>query len=227
VNAEQVRVRRSGFTRVVFGSLFVALLLLVVVVVLGTMRPPIFTPPSLDDVEAAELARAFEKNFAAEFTRIRDDEEPWGVRVREDDLNAWLWFRFPAWVAHARGEKALGSTPFLQVTFEKERMRFSTDSVVLALAPTVRDGRAVVEPTAGNSAGRLPLPVLAVQWGLRSIELGELGQVVAGSEPTGAGSGDPIPLPRSVTLPDGRVVDLLEIQLEDGEAILVFRTQAP
>ena len=102
---------------------------IVVVVAVLCSSQSSFVPPASQDEEAAERARVFENNCASELTRVREDDSPWGVRVNEADLNAWLWFRLPAWVAHAHGADAHGSEPFLQSTIEPGSVLFSTESM--------------------------------------------------------------------------------------------------
>lgn len=226
MNEAPVPSNRTGCSPALLVVGLLAVIAIVVAGILASMPPTSFVPPASQDEEAAERARVFENNFASELTRVREDDGPWGVRVNEADLNAWLWFRLPAWVAHAHGADAHGSEPFLQSTIEPGRVLFSTESMVVALAPSISEGQAVVHTTRGSAAGRLPIPGFAVGWGLQSIDFDALGSVVFGGGATN-GQGESVLLPGTIELPDGRSVQLLEIQLEEGVAVLVFSTSTP
>lgn len=216
--------QRRGCLPVVIGCVVLFFVLLVAGFMTASMTPPAFVPPQLDDPEAQERAETFEQNFSAELTRVRDDEEPWGVRVRQADLNAWLWFRLPAWVAHVHGEEAMGSRPLVQVNIEETGLQLTTESVVFGLTTDVQDGRALIRPGAGSSIGRLPLPgSWASAWAMSSLDLEQLAEGVLGE----SSDLDGALVPSAIELPDGRVVELLECQPSEGEVVLVFRTRRP
>ena len=99
-------VRRRGCLPVIIAGTVLLVAVLVIGLFLASAVPIMHDPPSADDPAVIAVAETFEQNFASELTRVRADQEPWGVRVREDDLNAWLWTRLAPWIAHAHGASA-------------------------------------------------------------------------------------------------------------------------
>jgi hypothetical protein len=206
----------------------ILVILLVVGLILVIAVPTIHDPPSSEDLAVIDVAETFEQNFASELTRVRPDQEPWGVRIREDDLNAWLWTRLPAWIAHARGASAFGAEPMLQVRVNRDRIMLSTDSVAVAFEPRVLDEQVQIRSTSGSTIGRLPLPQFMFDQLIESIPLFDLGDSLLDGEHGGLlRKPDAWVLPTRFGLHDGRRLELLEIQLDEGEAVLVFRTLAP
>lgn len=226
MRSEAPRIHRSGCWLTLACFVLLVVVPIVVAVVLASREPASYSPPRSEDPVVLERASVFEKNFVSELTRVREQEEPWGVRIRERDLNAWLWVRFPAWVAHVRGEGAFGTEPMLQAEFESRQIRIASKSVVVALEPRVEDGRTRIYGASGNAVGRLPVPGFMFDRMLQAIDFEALGEVFTESEP-----GSPIPasgelaLPSRFRLGDGRTVELIEIQLDEDEAVLIFRTR--
>ena len=190
------------------GALITAIVLLALTVVFmfAASPPSWFQPPATHDQDAAERARGFERNFAAELSRIRDDE-PWALRIHERDLNAWLWLRLPAWAAHAHGPEDLAAQPRFQVQMTPGRVRFWADPWILGLQPRVVNTNVELAVVRGSGVGRLPVPAFIAQAGLGSLDLDILdSEVLLG------------------TLGDGRRIEVLEIQLDEGEMVLILRT---
>ncbi|HAW96271.1 MAG TPA: hypothetical protein DCX60_08345 [Phycisphaerales bacterium] len=182
--------------------------------------PASFLPPRPALVDSAsERARLFERAFVSELTRIRRPEAQWGVRIREEDLNAWLWVRLPEWVSHVGGDElsAFGS---MQSILASDRMLLTSADGVFAFEPIVGTDGLSLLPRAGNSLGRLPVPGTLVRLFDRGFEfsrmLGSFGGI------TSQGSA----LPTRYQLGDGRTVELLETRLGDGELVLVFQTSS-
>ena len=221
-------VRRRGCFPLILTGVSLLVIVVVVVLILANGVPTIHDPPSADDPVAIEVSNVFEQNFASEVTRVRPDQEPWGVRVREADLNAWLWTRLPAWVAHTAGTSAFGAEPMLQAHISPDRIRLSTDSFVIAFEARVLEQRVKIRPAAGSSIGRLPLPSVVFDRFIESMPLSRLGESLVegslGESDPEAEAGD---LPNRFELHDGRRIELLEIQLDEGEVVLVFRTLGP
>ena len=201
---------------------------------LALQQPPAYTPPA--SVEAGDLdrrARAFERSFATQFTLIREPDVPWAIRIRESDLNAWIWTRLPHWIAHVHGSGAPGSSPGLQASLDPGRIRLINDTFVLALRPGVEDGWTRLQPGPGSYLGRLPIPGGLLELLSSSMDLERIGTALTGS--TGgdrvagsrAGRGDPpggICLETRFPLGDGRIVELLEVRPEERQLVMVFRT---
>ena len=104
-----------------FPLILIGLLLVVcfcTLIVLAVLPNSIFVPPAQSSEQIDARARQFERSFAAEFTRVRPSADPWAIRIREQDLNAWLWVRLPDWVAHFEGVDAVAAQPLLQANLE-------------------------------------------------------------------------------------------------------------
>ena len=202
-------------------------------IVLAVLPNSSFAPPGESGDRIDARARQFERSFAAEFTRVRPSTEPWGIRIREEDLNAWLWVRLPDWVAHFEGVDAVAAQPLLQATLEGGRVRLMTRSLVFAFTPVVEAQRTRIQPAQGCSLGLLPLPGVLFGWTASAIDLDQLSSALVGvndssqtSAPVELGT-TPVPgvsLPASFSLGDGRTVELLEVQTDDGALVLVFQT---
>lgn len=227
-------VRRRGCLPVIIAGTVLLVSLLVIGLFLASAVPTIHDPPSADDPAVIAVAETFEQNFASELTRVRPDQEPWGVRVREEDLNAWLWTRLGPWIAHAHGTSAFGSEPMLQAHVSVDRVVLSTESVTVAFDPRVVDQELQIRSTSGTALGRLPLPGFIFELLIDSSPLTGLGDsLLDGAGEDGGEDGELLRKPYGWVLPnryelhDGRRIELLEIQLDEDEAILVFRTLLP
>jgi hypothetical protein len=192
-------------------KLFLALLVVVALAAglaaLARRAPAWWQPTERDASGALDVARALEQGIASETTRVRGPgAQPWSVRVRAADVNAWLGARLPQWLEHDR------SLPWPEGV---NRVRVAIDADGLALAADwngfVVTTRWVVEPgavgapatlrAAGTSVGSLPLPLAA---GVGAWFVPELGR----------------PLELRSRLGDGRSVAVVDAEFGDGEAIL-------
>ena len=201
---------------------------------LALQRPPAYAPPApVEEPDLDRRARAFERSFAAQFTLIRESDDPWAIRVRESDLNAWIWIRLPHWIAHVHGSGAPGSLPGLQASLDPGRIRLINDRFVLAFSPGVEDGWTRLQPGPGSYLGRLPIPGGLLELLSNSMDLELIGAALTGSsggdriDATRAGRGDPpggICLETRFPLGDGRIVELLEVRPEERQLVMVFRT---
>lgn len=237
MNASSTPPRREG---VRFARLIPLLLGLgclaacIAVIVLALLPTPDFSPPVDVDEEFEQRARSFEQSFASEFTRVRPSSDPWGIRIRESDLNAWFWTRFPDWIAHLEGSDAVGADPFLQVELSDDRIRLVTQSVAFAFNPVIDARATVVQSAPGSSFGRLPVPSTLFDWAAAAIDLEQLSTTILGKHFSDQRSGEQVPvnpdapdgirLPAHFPLGDGRTVELLEVQMGEGQLVLVFQT---
>ena len=86
-----------------------AILLFAVLLGLGFLAwasqsaPGWYAPVDPYDPDVSTLAETVEYRVAEELTKVRADEEPWALRVRDEQVNAWLASRLPEWVAHDGG----------------------------------------------------------------------------------------------------------------------------
>ncbi|MFO0828182.1 MAG: hypothetical protein U0572_08530 [Phycisphaerales bacterium] len=197
---------------------------MVLVVGIVLARPPAWwSPIARDDAAANALGEQFENACVSEAHRVRRPGEPWAVRVRDDDANAWLATRLPKWMEHA-GMTAAAS----QVRFNEGSVEIAADvpdlpSVgVVTIEPDIANG----ELRAGHigvALGRLPLPFA------RGLVLGPLVASLGSDDAPDElklvaavlnGRG----LPAQFELSDGRVVRLRDIEVHDGELLLEFET---
>ncbi len=134
VARRRIRPRRS----IIFLVTSMVVVGLAFLVVLVFSSPDSFQAPQASMLKTApERARLFERNFVSELTRIRKPQAEWGVRIREDDLNAWLWVRLPQWMSHVGADESvdLGS---VQAILESNRILVTSTGWVLAFEPDVR-----------------------------------------------------------------------------------------
>lgn len=208
--------------------LVLLLLIMLLLVVVGSRRPAGFDPPTLDDPVVIDRAGHFEQRFAAEVTLVREEPVPWAVRLQEEDVNAWLWVRLPAWVAHFEGAGAFGADSMFQIRFLPDRIVICTESVAMAFMPRVGDGELHLSAAPGGALGRLPIPTTLLDALVGSIDLealvGPMTDELGGDLVTRKGGA--WHLPNRITLVDGRRVELLEVRLEEGAVVLVLQTIA-
>lgn len=203
-----------------------ALLALAAVAAFG-LRPPAWwveQPAVGPEVEAR--AGHFEQACVSELHRIRDGAEPWAVRIRESDVNAWLATRLDAWCRHVEIDP-IGQ---IEVRFSSGRCEIAAriqgvpSVAVVPLAPVIRDDR--LEPGLGSlRVGRLPVPFLVdagVDALIESFESEDGEDLRAVLVPLLRGEG----VPAKFGLVDGRTVRLRDIELRDDELLLQFETLA-
>jgi len=176
---------------------------------LAASTPSWWRPPPLDSAVADDHARALEQGLAAEFTRIRPDSEPWAIRIRTEDANAWLAIRLAQWLEHERELPWPEGVELVQVSFA------SPDRVTLGvrrggwiwsitLRAALENGHLSLTPTSGG-VGRLWIP-----WSVASGVDGA--PRVTDFVPELSRSGH-----ATLTLPDGRSVKLLDLECDaDG-----------
>ena len=100
-----------------------------------------------------------------------------------------------------------------------------SESLAVAFEPRVEDGRIRIVAASGSSLGRLPVPGFMFERLLAGIELEPLREAIADSErasPTTEQTS--LHVQNRFQLGDGRMVELLEIELDEGAVVLVFRT---
>ena len=217
VARRRIRPRRS----IIFLITSMVVVGLAFLVVLVFSSPDSFQAPQASMLKTApERARLFERNFVSELTRIRKPQAEWGVRIREDDLNAWLWVRLPQWMSHVGADDSvdLGS---VQAILEPDRILVTSTGWVLAFEPDVRSGELAIDPRPGSSLGRLPVPGVLVLPLSRGLDFDRMLGALGGVSSSGGS------LPGFFELGDGRTVELLEARLGDAELVLVFKTLSP
>lgn len=188
------------------------------------LRPPAWWSPALSMSDAlSRTGERFEQGCVSEIYRIRSEPGPWAIRLREEDVNAWLAARLPLWCEHV-GVERLGD---VQVHFSADTVEVATmmaDLPTIAVAsfrPTVA-GQWLQPNLGAVRLGRLPVPFLTE------------GTVKAVIETLGTGEGDL----RSVLLPmlrgesvdttfelaDRRRVRVRDIEVREGELLMELET---
>jgi len=237
----QVRTPRSRpVVRIVGVVACVAIAGVAILFVLATRPPSWWVPPAVGDPAVRALGERVEQRLVEEATRIREGDGDWAIRLTEQQANAWLAGRLPQWIAHADGAAA-GRAPTAQVHFE-------TDRLVVAIAPpiapsftpvggqfvatsafalTVKDGMLSIADL-GGSVGALRVPFLSATKG-KVLEL--LAEAIASSAASQtdhvalllrAFAGEPIAA--SFDLGDGRTLELLDLEIVNGEIRIAART---
>ncbi len=188
--------------------------------------PGWYKPPAATDVEVVRLAENVEYGLIEEFHKIRESDEPWRLRVRERQINAWLAARLPEWIKQQRGTWPTEfGTPQIRVGRSglDVAVEVNVDDrkhvLVTRLVPEVHDGQlrfTVDEVGLGRlSIGGAPAEKL----------IGWIGEVADGS---GAGflgmlTGEE-QVGSRIDLSDGRRVELMEMTLTGGAIVLKNRT---
>lgn len=213
----RIRPRRS----IIFLVISLVIVGLTFLVVLIFSSPDSFEAPQASMLKTApERARLFERNFVSELTRIRKPQAEWGVRIREDDLNAWLWVRLPQWMSHVGVGESVDPGS-MQAIIESNRIRVTSPRWVLAFEPEVRSEGLAIHPRPGSSLGRLSVPGILVLPFSSGLDFDRMLDSLGGMSSSGES------LPGRFELGDGRTVELLETRLGDGELVLVFKTLSP
>lgn len=212
--AHRIRARRRA-QRLALAALLALVALVAVLWVFLTAAPP-WWQATRDTGEAARTAAAeLEQGVASEFTRVRGPGvQPWRVRLRAEDANAWLAARLPQWLQHDRSlpwPEGVGM-PQLHLDEQGATLGAERDGRIASAswrvepgAPGSRAARLVPE---GAAVGRLPLPMAA--------------QVGSWFVPELAS-----PLLLEVRLGDGRTVRVVGAEFAPGEVVLDCETIAP
>ncbi len=128
------------------------------------MAPRWWAPPDPRNEQIIALAQRVEQSVLEVAHEVRPADEPWAVRIREHQVNAWLSARLPEWTSRQDyawpARLGIPQTRFddtgvrvaIQVRGER-RPRF----VVVRLVPELIDERLLLHLDR-VSLGRLPLP---------------------------------------------------------------------
>lgn len=200
---------------------------------LSWMDPTWWVPPAPQDAQAAALADRVEFRLTEEAHKIREDPD-FRLRITQEQINAWLATRLPAWVAHTSGEPWPEWLGLPQVRFTEGAVSVGIDVlsesgrrvVVAEVRPRVTGGRLEL-PVESVGVGRVRIPgasVAALVDRLRGPlageladdeALGALAELLRGERPL-----DPV-----LRLADGRTVELLEVSCTGGAMVLRCRTK--
>jgi hypothetical protein len=89
--------------RLVFALVTAIVVMTVVIGSVSRTVPEWYQPPSPQNAEVSRLAERVEYRLVEETRKIREPEDLWTLRVREEQINAWLATRLPEWIAHEQG----------------------------------------------------------------------------------------------------------------------------
>ena len=202
-----------------------------------TWLEPAWWPADVAANEQTEaLADRVEYRLAEEAHKVRPDDAPWRLRVREDQVNAWLTTRLPEWLAHSESVDWPSSLGTPRVRFADGRVSIGLEFddhgrpryLVADLAPQILDGRLSLTLN-GVSLGRLWVPGASVQSLIeRYRDVVPEGFIddpavrrildMLGNEQRFEPSFD---------LTDGRKVRLVDVVSGDGELIIECETRVP
>jgi hypothetical protein len=155
----------------------VAMVLVVVMIAGGvtvwrlTWLQPVWWPQEVADNEQTRaLADRVEYRLAEEIHKVRPDADPWRLRVKEDQVNAWLTARLPEWLAHSEDVEWPSNLAPPRVRFVEGGVDIALEFddhgrrryLVANLEPQILDGRLSMTLN-GLSLGRLWSPGASVQ----------------------------------------------------------------
>ncbi len=181
---------------------------------LASAKPSWWVPPESQraDEPLRQRARDLEQNLAAAISRVRPSGEPWAIRIRDGDVNAWLATRLPEWKEH---------DPTLAWPMDgvEAQVRFERGSAVVSISSGDRVWSGWIEPeidgefirwVPGRGAlGRIPVPYGATL-AMRFVE-GDAAKLLS--------------IPRTFKLGDGRQVEVRQVEFVDGAMEVEFVTR--
>lgn len=162
----------SRTKRIILGLIIGLLVLAATLWWLSSVPPRWYQPPDAHDAEANELAALVEHRLAEEMHRIRDDNAPWQLRIREEQINAWLATRMSRWLEHEHGMEWPSQLGTPQVRFDRETISIALPAefeqlddkkgvraraITLTLTPYL-DESEIRFKLIGIRIGRLPSP---------------------------------------------------------------------
>lgn len=198
-----------------------ALVAAAVVAIIVLIRPPAWWDPIVPgDAAAADRAEDFEQGCVGEIHRVRERADPWAIRIREADVNAWLGVRLGMWCRHV-GVPEIGPA---QVRFGEGTIEIALDApglpsvAVARFAPRVEAGR-LLAGLEGTALGRLPLTALSRPAFAAVAEtlLGADGDVGVAARLLADEAIDP-----TFELADGRMLRIRDVEVREGELVVEF-----
>ncbi len=212
---------------------------LVIAGVLGLWRltwqaPTWWAEPDSDHEQTIVLADRVEYRLAEEAHKIRPDDGRWWLRIKDEQVNAWLAIRLRAWLTHTHGLAWPAGLGTPQVHFTDGAINVGLDFeddgrrryLVAALAPSLVDGRLAVVLD-GVALGRLRIPGGSVRTLLdRYQSVAPAGFL---DDPSVRRVVDLLVdakrIDPTITLADDRRVRIVDLIVGDGELILLCETK--
>lgn len=224
--------------------ILIAFLVLAVIVVAGgawlwrqsRVAPAWYAPPDPTNQEVVALAEKVEYGIVETFHKLRPAGEPWTVRIREEQINAWLSARMPEWIAHDETLAWPSELSVPQVHIGPEGLdlavEFSagdrTHVVVTRVDPRIEGGHIHLEMDRVG-VGRVAVPGAPATKMMEILDRlapggvidGAVGEQIVGLFQSGDGAGDGA---ARFDLADGRRVELLGLALTEGAMDITSRT---
>lgn len=197
-------------------------------------RPTWWKPPDPGDPHIREVAERVEYQLIEQAQLVRPQEDEWGVRVQESQINAWLASRLPKWLAHHDLEEWTDAVQLVQVRCEDGAVivgaevsgRLQPRVVSVRLVPELKDGRVAVVADS-VSIGRLTIGTSSLDAALEELR-GVISSDVL-NDPDVVRAIETLrgerTWPAEVKLADGRLVDVLELTIEQGAISVKCRTK--
>lgn len=198
---------------------------------LARAEPEYWREVDRNDPDVVRRAEAFEQELERVLGQVRSEETSWELRLEQEELREWVATRMPEWLKDNGVQQDLPrwlDQPM--VVFEDDqlvvagRVKFKGRSQIISvqLEPVTGPNGEVELRLAGAAAGRLPLPAgplldkLVAHYGsLDSAQAAAIRKITKDLQ------GMPLPV---VDLSDGRKVEITNIRLRSGVAVLECRT---
>lgn len=235
--ARLMRTRRGKALRRALVAIVIAATLIGAWLWWGLHTPPAwFDVPDITEPAVTELADRVELRVLEVATAERDPDTPWGVRITDEQVNAWLAAKLKPWLIHEGDVEWPAELGPPQMHFEPKGINFAVEVlegnlagrvVVLRLRPFIDEAGQLRLMLDRVALGRVGLPGNAVESLaelLRDNLDEDLQQELAFALELASGER---PIDPSVALADDRILLLEDIRLGEGEAFLTCRTLPP
>lgn len=202
---------------------------------LSRLAPSWWSPPPAGNAEAALLADRVEYGLVELVHKIRNDDQPWSVRLTQPQVNAWLALRLRPWIEREFDGGWPEQVALVQARLHPQGLTVAAQLnddgaarlVSVELHSHIAQGQLHLQ-LGGAALGRLPIPSWYRDTSLhRALSSGHSApSPVANSDLldllTGSAGIGPI-----LTLADDRRIELLQLTFGPGELIATCRTLPP
>ena len=204
--------------------------------------PKWYQPADPDAPEVAALAERVEYGLVEAYHKIRPEGDPWQVKVRDEEVNAWLATRMPEWIAHDEQTEWPSEFGTPQIDIGPEGINVAVEVqlgdrkqvLVSRLTPQFSDGQMQFKIDRVG-LGRLAIPGVAATKLLNMVDEiapggvldADIAQKLMSKAGGMGGMSDADGLSPDLELGDGRIVELLNMRLQDGAIDLTNRTLLP
>jgi hypothetical protein len=211
---------------------------------LARAAPPWWRTIQPADQATTQAAGRIERNFTSILSQQRPDDDVWAFSISASAANAWLNVRLPRWLENL-DEPVVWPDALtqLQVNFDGGRIHIGAllwadeqgqggEIITATIEPRITDGRFAC-PARSVGVGQLRVPVGVVlskiEKALRSDHASKPTRAVERriADDLLALLRDDTTFPAAVRLDDGREVEVLAIELVDGDLICRCQTRWP